>query len=179
MYSVGEKIGPHEDDVEQVAAVVAGREHVHRHGDALGAFAVAEVLGDRRGVRDAGRDGDGQVGLQIVEDLGEVRRVRLVDREDDGFADASVGSFCASLRNASHMSSIAARREDLPFQVLNLEVLVLLVDDDRPALFRERLGRDVGAHVENLRQTEERTFRVFDCVDDVIAEGGQPGSQPK
>ena len=44
----GREDGAHQADVEQVPAVVAGGEHVHGDGDALGALAVAELLGDAR-----------------------------------------------------------------------------------------------------------------------------------
>ena len=55
-------------------------------------------------------------------------------------------------------------------KVLDLEILLLLVDDHRPAGFGQRLGGDVRAQIEDLRQAQERAFRVFDRVDDVVAE---------
>ena len=87
MYSVGEKMGRISADIEQVPAVVAGGEHVHRDGDAFGALAVAELLGDGRRFRNARGDGDRDVRLQLVQDLRQRRGVRLIHGEDDGLAD--------------------------------------------------------------------------------------------
>ena len=85
------------------------------------------------------------------------------------------GSRWACLRKGLAHDAVAGGRENLPFKVLNLEVLFLLVDDDRPAGFGQGLGGDVGAEVEDLRQAEERAFGVFDGVDDVVAEGREAG----
>ena len=175
MYSVGEKIGPHQADIEQVAAVVAGGKHVHRNGDALGALAVAEFLGDGGGVLDAAGDGDGDAGLKLVEDLRQVGRVGLVHGEDDGFAEFAGRVALRFLQERFAHDAVAGGREDLPFKILNLEVLLLLVDDHRPAGFVQRLGGDVGAKVKDLRQAEERAFRVFHRVNDVVAEGREAG----
>ena len=117
------------------------------------------------------RDGDGKPGLKVVENLREVGRVRLVHREDDGLADSAGRIFCASFKKASHIRRLRVGRENLSLQVLNLEVFVLLVDDNRPAVFREGLGRDIGAQIENLGQTEKRAFGVFDRVNDVVTVG--------
>ena len=67
--------------------------------------------------------------------------------------------------------SVALGREYFSFQVLDFEILFLLIDDDRPAVFGQGLGGDVGANVENLWQAEERAFGIFDRVHDVVAEG--------
>ncbi len=58
---------------------------------------------------------------------------------------------------------------------MDFEVFLLLVDEDRPAGFGERLGGDVGAEIENLRQAEERAFGVFDGINDVVAKRREAG----
>src|ERR1022692_1321896 len=73
----------HEDHVQKIAAVVAGREHVHGNRDAFGALAVPKLF------RQVGRFGDArcnrhrQAGLQSVQYLCQVRRVPLVHGEDN------------------------------------------------------------------------------------------------
>ena len=107
---------PHEADIEQVAAVVAGREHVHRDGDALGALAVAKLLGDGRGILNARRDRDGNAGLKLVEDFRQGGRVGLIHREDDRLAELPGWVSLRFLQERLAHDAIAGGRENLSLQ---------------------------------------------------------------
>ena len=95
----------------------------------------------------------------------------LVDCEDDGFSDRTSRVLLRFLEKGFAHHSIARGRKNLSFQVLNLEVLVLFIDHYSPARFGERLCGYVRAHIKNLGQTQERTFRVLDRINDVVPEG--------
>ena len=105
--------------------------------------------------------------------------MRLVHGEDDGFADGPGWVFLRFLEKGFAHETIARGCENLPLQVLNLEVFILLVDDDRPAILRERLGGDIGAHVNNLGQTKKRAFGVFDGINNIVTVGRKSGFAPE
>ena len=63
-------------------------------------------------------------------------------------------------------------RENLSLEILDLEVLLVLVDQDRPTRILQRLGGNIRPAVNDLGQAEERTFRVLYSLDDVVAERG-------
>jgi hypothetical protein len=105
--------------------------------------------------------------------------VLLVHGEDDRSADDSGRILLGFLKECFAHEAVACRRENLPLQVLNFEGFFLLIDDDRPTLLGQGLGRDVGAQIKDFREAEERAFRVFERVDNVVAEGGQAGLAPE
>ena len=171
----GRKNGAHQADVEQVTAVVARAQHIHRNGDALGPLAVPKLLGDGGGIFNTAGNRNGDAGLNVVENLRQRCGVGLIHSKHDGLAEFAAGVFLRVFQERFAHQAVAARREDLPLQILNLEAFLLLVDDHRPTGFIQGLRRNVRAQVKDLRQAEERAFGVFHGVNDVIPEGRESG----
>ena len=99
----------------------------------------------------------------------------LIHGEDDGFAEFPRRVVLRFFQKRFAHDAIARGRENLSFQVLDFEIFLLLVDDNRPAGFIKRLRGDVGAEIKDFRQTQKRAFRVFHRVNDVIAERREAG----
>src|SRR5215472_1807475 len=59
----GREDGPHQDDIQQILAVVARGEHIHGDSDFFDAFPVAKIFRDAGSVRDARSDGDSEIRL--------------------------------------------------------------------------------------------------------------------
>ena len=73
-------------------------------------------------------------GLNVIQDFGQCRGVGLVDRKDDGLADLARGIALRLTQERFAHDAVAVRSENLPFQVLNLEIFLLLVDQRQSSL---------------------------------------------
>jgi len=71
--------------------------------------------------------------------------VLLIHCENNGFADGPARVFLRFVQKSLAHEPVARWGENLAFQVLNLEVFILLVDHDCPTAFRESLGGNVRA----------------------------------
>ena len=97
----------------------------------------------------------------------------LVHGEHDGFADVASRVALRFFQKRLAHDAIAGGRENFPFKVFDFEIFLLLVDDDRPAGFIQRLRGDVGTEINDFWQAQKRAFRVFHRVNDVVTERGK------
>lgn len=99
----------------------------------------------------------------------------LIHGKHDGLADFSGRVGLRFFQECLAHDTIAGRRENLAFKVFDFEIFLLLIDDDRPAGFIERLGGDVGTNINDFWQAKKRALRVFHRINNVVTESGEAG----
>ena len=155
-----------ENEVDDLADVHAGVEHVHADGDP-GEGSVLELVEQAALAVDeavVGYEHPGQfalvLGVHLVEELLEPAGVVLCDGEEDGLAGQGAGRVLdALLHELPDDERVGAGVRDLPFEIGALEVDVfdvfafgdeLLLDSGREDTAFDALELELGADLQNL-----------------------------